>query len=126
MSASSYGGNALACRAALTTIAILKESNLLEECREKGRVLSEQLRSCCKKYPNVLKDVRGLGLLMGVETANAQRSLELAKEMVKQGVIMLPAYGNPAVLMVEPPLVTTFDQIKTLLAAFDRACEILN
>jgi putrescine aminotransferase len=125
MSASSYGGNALACRAALTTIEILKENHLLGECQEKGRLLSEQLRSCCRKYPSVLRDVRGLGLLLGIETANGQKSFDLAKEMVKRGVLMMPAYGNPAVLMVEPPLVITFEQIKALLAAFDEACDVL-
>ena len=53
-------------------------------------------------------------------------ALELAKEMIRQGVIMVPAFGNSSVLMVEPPLVISFNQIRAIVDAFAAACAKVN
>lgn len=126
MSASSFAGNALACRAALSTIEIIQQDNLLEECKNKGFVLLKELRQCVKEYSAFLKDVKGMGLLLGVEATNARNASRLSKSMISQGVIMVTAFGNASALMIEPPIVITFEQILRVTRAFKTACERLS
>ena len=126
MSASSYAGNVLACRAGLSTIRYIQESNLLAECDEKGKMLLRSFRDYVGEYPNILRSANGLGLLIGIETQSGKIALELAKEMIRQGVIMVPAFGNSSVLMVEPPLVISFNQIRAIVDAFAAACAKVN
>jgi putrescine aminotransferase len=125
MSASSFAGNILVCRAALTTLEILQEDGLVDECRKKGQFLLEELHRFVKKYPEIIKMVNGIGLLIGVETFSTGQALELARAMIRQGVLLVPAFGNSSVLMVEPPLVISFDQIQKILESLDMACREL-
>ena len=122
MSASSYAGNVLACRVGLSTIRYIQESNLLTECAEKGKMLLRSLRDCISEYPNILHSAEGLGLLIGIETKSGKIALELAKEMIRRGIIMVPAFGNSSVLMVEPPLVISLQQIRAVVDSFAAAC----
>jgi putrescine aminotransferase len=126
MSASSYAGNVLACRAGLAAIQYIQESTLLTDCSEKGKMLLRSFRDYVGEYPDILRSVEGLGLLIGIETQSGKIALELAKEMIRQGIIMVPAFGNASVLMVEPPLVISFQQIRMVVDAFDVACVNVN
>lgn len=125
MSASSFAGNALASRAVLATIQIFREGSLIDDCRKKGSSLLNELQSHIEKYPTILKAVSGLGLLIGVETSHHQKALGLAKEMIRHNVLTAPAFGNPFVLMIEPPLVISFEQIQKILESFEAACKEL-
>ncbi|MHC4438379.1 MAG: aspartate aminotransferase family protein [Planctomycetota bacterium] len=122
MSASSYAGNVLACRAGLSTIRYIQEGSLLEDCAKKGKMLLRSLRDCVSEHSNILQSAEGLGLLIGRETKSGKIALELAKEMVRRGIIMVPAFGNSSVLMVEPPLVISLQQIRTVVDSFAAAC----
>lgn len=118
MSASSFAGNTLASCAALSTIQILQEEAILDDCKRKAHFLLKKLQSHTERYSKVLRTAKGLGFLIGVETARPQTAIRLAKEMIRQSVLMSPAFGNPAVLMIEPPLVISN------LAIIDRLCLI--
>jgi putrescine aminotransferase len=122
MSASSYAGNVLACRAGLAAIRYIRESNVLAECEEKGKMLLRSFRDYVGEYPDILRSAKGLGLLIGIETQSGKIALELAKEMIRQGIIMIPAFGNSSVLMAEPPLVISFQQIRKVVDSFAAAC----
>lgn len=126
MSASSYAGNVLACRSALTAIRILEEGDLLEECEEKGRILLDGLREVAGMYPEVVRDVSGTGLLLGVTAADSQKALDLARQLIERGVLVLPAYGNNSVLMVEPPLVVSGEEVQRVIEAFRICCATMN
>jgi putrescine aminotransferase len=126
MSASSFAGNTLACRAALTTIKILQQDNLLQDCIEKGELIIKELNELIGKYPDILVGVKGKGLLLGLETINSKKAFLLSKEMINQGVIALPAYGDQSTIMIEPPIVISFEQIRTVLGTIDTACEKIN
>ena len=125
MSASSFAGNTLACCVALATIHILQQERLIKDCEKKGRLFLNQLQDDVEKYPSILKTINGLGLLIGIETEHAKTAMGLAREMIRQNVLTVPAFGNPSVLMIEPPLIISFDQIEKVLDAFERACETL-
>ena len=126
MSASSYAGNVLACRAGLAAIRCIQEGGLLADCAEKGKMLLRSFRDYIGEYPDILNSAEGLGLLIGIETQSGKTALELAKEMIRQGIIMVPAFGNSSVLMVEPPLVISLKQIRAVVDAFAAACANIN
>ena len=123
MSASSYAGNVLACRAALSTIEFLKRGSLLADCEEKGNLLLRSFRDNVQEYPDILKSADGLGLLIGIRTSSGQVALKLAKEMIRQGILMVQAFGDSSVLTVEPPLVISFQQIRLVADSFAAACK---
>ena len=122
MSASSFAGNVLACRAGLSTIRYIQRGSLLADCAEKGKMLLRSFRDYVGQYPDILCSADGLGLLIGIETHSGKIAFELAKEMIRQGIIMIPAFGNSSVLMIEPPLVISFQQIRTVVDSFAAAC----
>jgi acetylornithine/succinyldiaminopimelate/putrescine aminotransferase len=122
MSASSYAGNVLACRAGLSTIQYIQQGSLLEDCAEKGKLLLRSFREYVAEYPGILRSADGLGLLIGIHTQGAKVAFELAREMIQQGVLVVPAFGNSSVLVVEPPLVISFQQVRMVADAFAEAC----
>jgi putrescine aminotransferase len=126
MSASSYAGNVLACRAGLSTIAFIKQGGLLADCEEKGKLLLRSFTDNVADYPGILRSVAGLGLLIGIKTKSGKVAIRLAQEMIRQGVLMVPAFGDSSVLMVEPPLVISFKQIRTVADSFAAACETVS
>jgi acetylornithine/succinyldiaminopimelate/putrescine aminotransferase len=121
MSASSFAGNALASRAALTTISVLQEENLINDCQLKSSLFLNGLARCAEKHSEVLKGVKGLGLLIGVETRKPQDAAALAKTMIRRSVLVAPAFGNSSVLIFEPPLVISVEQIDRVLDCFENS-----
>ena len=69
-----------------------------------------------------MRSAEGLGLLIGIETRSGKTALDLVVEMIRQGIILVPAFGNSSVLMVEPPLFISFKQIRAVVDAFAAAC----
>ena len=107
---STFGGNPLACAAALATFAILERENLPERAAESGAYLLERLQAL--RIP-LIREVRGLGLLVGIELrARVQPYLEA---LLERGILALPA--GPNVLRLLPPLVITRDQIDRVVDA---------
>ena len=89
--ASTFGGNPLACAAALATIKIMEDENLLDAARSKGELLMAALRAFAEKYDQVL-DVRGLGLMLGmVVDGDPKVVVEAFRDM---GILALTAGGN--------------------------------
>jgi 4-aminobutyrate aminotransferase len=123
--ASTFGGNPVACAAANTTIKLLKES-LIANAASVGTHLMDGLRELQKKH-QLIGDIRGMGLMIGVELvkdrATKERAVQernaLVQAMFKRGVLILGA-GKNAVRFA-PPLVLSRDQADSVLQAFD-AC----
>jgi acetylornithine/succinyldiaminopimelate/putrescine aminotransferase len=122
MTASSYAGNVLACRAALATLAVLQGGNLISDTGKKGEMIVSRMRNMIRRFHSVLLSVTGRGLLIGIETADTRIAQHIVREMIHDGVIVLTAFGRPSVLMIEPPLVISFDQIDHVLRSLERAC----
>jgi len=112
--ASTFGGNPVSCAAALVTIALLEES-LVENAAKMGAYMMERLRTWPARYPNV-GDVRGLGLMLGIELVRDRQTKEKAPELrdrvvglaFERGLLVLGAGDNTIRLC--PPLVITRDQ----------------
>ncbi len=123
MSASSYAGNVLACRAALATVDVLREEGLLADCPGKGRLLLDGLARHAAAYPEVVESVSGIGLLIGLQVRRPRKAADLARALIRRGILAVPAFGNPSVLMIEPPLVITREQIGRVLDGVREGCE---
>jgi 4-aminobutyrate aminotransferase len=121
--ASTFGGNPVACAAALATIRLLKEQ-FIANAAAVGRHLLEGLRALQEKHP-LVGDVRGMGLMIGVELVKDRATKERAAEargalvqaMFRRGILILGA-GKNAVRFA-PPLVLTKAQADTVLRIFD-------
>lgn len=105
-----FGGNPLACAAGLATIQTIEEENIVAETERKGRILRQLLQETLGDHPS-LREVRGLGLMIGVEFDFDTKPLVV--EMMKRGVLANATAGN--VLRLAPPLVITEQQLKHLV-----------
>jgi len=109
-----FGGNPLACAAAIAAIGEIRRLDLARNARERGTQLMDGLRAI---RSDRIREVRGLGLLVGVELKeNASTALHALQE---EGVLALGA--GPTVVRYLPPLVITADEIERVLAASRKA-----
>jgi 4-aminobutyrate aminotransferase-like enzyme len=120
---SSYGGNALACAVALATVRTLRDERLGENAAAVGGHMLRRLRRLVEQSP-IVADVRGKGLLIGIELAQAgDQSRPLSRDELKsifqqllgRGLLVMP---SGSALRINPPLTLTRD-----LA--DAGCDIL-
>jgi 4-aminobutyrate aminotransferase / (S)-3-amino-2-methylpropionate transaminase / 5-aminovalerate transaminase len=124
---STFGGNPVCCAAALANIAVIEEENLCERSRELGAHAVERLRKMAEESP-LVGEVRGLGLMIGVELVHdakltpAAAEAEAIKEFcLRKGVLVGVGgvYGN--VVRVQPPLVISSEQLDHALDVIEQA-----
>jgi 4-aminobutyrate aminotransferase len=121
-----YGGNAVACAAAAATARVIREEKLLENAQRRGSQLMKGLRDLQRFYP-FLGDVRGLGLMIGLEfrTESRQPDKERAKKVIGaclEGGLMLLSCGPwDNTIRFIPPLVVSEDEINQALEILEKA-----
>ena len=104
---STFGGNALAARIGLEALAIIEEEHLVERSAEMGSYLQDRLRAM---RSNIVKDVRGRGLWVGVEVdANVVSARSVCDSLLENGVLSKDTHGT--VLRFAPPLTITREEI---------------
>jgi acetylornithine aminotransferase len=108
--ASTFGGNPLACAAALTVCRLLLEGRMLDHAKRMGEYLSQGLADC-KDRLRIAKDVRGLGLLQGMEVLADARAV--VADALARGVLINAT--SERVLRFLPPLIITQEDIDKLL-----------
>ncbi len=118
---STFGGNPLACRAALATLAILVEEALADRAAVQGRYFLEHLQKLRRRHPEIIRDVRGLGLMIGVEFAHSDYALMVSAEAGHRGVITFYTLNKPEVIRIEPPLLITPALIDRAVAGIEGA-----
>ena len=117
-----YGGNPLACAAALETIKLL-EGGLMENATARGAELMSGLRAVQARFPAVVRDVRGIGLMIGVEFDSHERAAAVEWACFQRGLLVLEA--GKTVLRISPPLVITAEEVAVGLKLFgDAVAEI--
>jgi len=134
---STFGGNTRAAAAAIAAIQVIYEEDLIASAREKGEYFLNGLKKL-KEHAPLLKEVRGRGLLIGIEfnqpdglVARLSRGLinKLASEYTgglaaaellnRHGIITAYTLNNPNVIRLEPPLTVTREQIDKVLSALE-------
>ncbi|HLI95411.1 MAG TPA: aspartate aminotransferase family protein [Candidatus Baltobacteraceae bacterium] len=119
MHTSTFGGNELACAAALAAMDVLVEDGLVENARTRGEQLLSGAQTLARRFPTVVKEARGLGLLVGVELTNEGYGGWIIPEMVKRGVTAAWTLNMQRVIRLEPPLVVTASEVDQALAALE-------
>jgi len=118
---STFGGNELACAAALAALDVLFEEDLTANARARGEELLNGLRAIAERYPAVIAEVRGRGLLVGVELRHEGYGGTIIPELLKRGVTAAWTLNRQRVIRLEPPLIVTSGEIAQALAAFGEA-----
>ncbi|MBD2196809.1 MULTISPECIES: aspartate aminotransferase family protein [Calothrix] len=123
--ASTFGGNPFACGVALSVCQTLEKENILENVQQRGEQLREGLNAIAAKNPHLIADVRGWGLINGMELqADIQlTAAEIVKVAIAEGVLLVPA--GPKVLRFVPPLIVTEAEVNTALQAVEKALATL-
>jgi 4-aminobutyrate aminotransferase-like enzyme len=128
---STFGGNPVSAAAANATIEVIRRENLLENCERQGALLRERLLALQSKYPRLIGDVRGMGLMQAIElvedettqnrTPNPKAVLRLFEETKKRGLLIGKGglYGN--VVRIAPALNTTADEIEEAARILDES-----
>ncbi len=115
--ASTFGGNPIACAVALEVLNIVSEGGFLEEVALKGKILKEKLEILAKEHQNLIKEVRGVGLLLAIEfNGTAERIFNrLLEERV---LVTLP---KPNIIRLAPPLTLNYREIDYFVEVLRRA-----
>jgi putrescine aminotransferase len=115
---STFGANPMATTAAATTIQTLQEESLVERSAEMGRYFMAGLKELQEGFPDIIRDVRGRGLLIGVEIVDAKVGESLAQRMFDRNVLIAYTLNKPEVIRIEPPLIITKELIDIALERF--------
>jgi len=118
---STFGASSIACAAALAAIQVVEEENLLERSKTQGEKLKSGLRQVMANHPDLVRDVRGRGLMIGMEFKMDEVGELCVAQMLKRGLCVAYTLNNPRVLRYEPPLIITDDQIQFAVEATDSA-----
>ncbi|WP_318734807.1 MULTISPECIES: aspartate aminotransferase family protein [unclassified Roseofilum] len=119
--ASTFGGNPFACAAALTVCQTLEQERLIQNVQERGEQLRKGLRAIAAKYPQLIAEVRGWGLINGMElqAESPLTSIEIVKTAMEQGVLLVPA--GPKVVRFVPPLIVSAEEVDRAVTEVDKA-----
>ncbi len=140
---STFGGNTRAMAVGITAIQIMIEEGLELQSQEKGTYLLRELQQLQERYPAFIKEVRGRGLMIGVEfnqltggvldKVTGGKINKMAEEylatlvagelMNNYGVITAYTLNNPNVIRLEPPLIVTREQMDHLVNALSDICQ---
>ncbi len=112
---STYGGNPVACAAALATLELL-EGGLIENAAQRGAQALAGLRVLAERHPALIREVRGRGLMIGVEFDTSEHAEEVQWAALQRGLLVLEC-GRSAVRL-SPPLMVTADEVMTALRLF--------
>ena len=117
-----FGGNPVACAAAIAYLKVLQEENLIAKCQEKGEYFKKKLEELKEKYPKFIKEVRMIGLMVGLEIE--KDGSEVVKKCLEEGVLINCTAGN--VLRFLPPLIIEKEEIDYLTEVLNKIFKDIN
>jgi acetylornithine/N-succinyldiaminopimelate aminotransferase len=121
--AATFGGNPVACAAGLAVLKAIEKQKLLGRVRYLGDYMNVFLLALAKKYPQKIKEVRGRGLIQGVELHEGHSAGEVVKQMYEKGVLIGTA--GPQVVRFLPPFIVTEDELNKALKKFAQVIKSL-
>jgi acetylornithine/N-succinyldiaminopimelate aminotransferase len=114
-----YGGNPLAMAVADAVLDVMLEKNFLENVRKIGYELKSELQNLHKKFPNIVDEIRGVGLMLGIKINEKIMNTEMTQKLINQGLLVVPASDN--VIRLLPPLNITSKQVKEAIEKLRKA-----
>jgi len=118
---STFGGNPLACAAALAALDAVEELGLCEAANERGKQLIDGLRHAAADDGEMVAEIRGRGLLIGAEFTDPDIAGLVIATLSAHDILAAYTLNNPSVIRFEPPLIITGDQVNQVVEAFAKA-----
>lgn len=112
---STFGGNPLACASAIATFNVMKKDGFMESVRANGEILGAALDKLKERFPSLIKQVRGIGLMWGMELTIEGK--DIVKSMLERGILINCAAGN--VIRFVPPLIINEKDIEQVTRALE-------
>lgn len=119
---STFGGNPLACAAALAVLDEMEKPAFLSHVAKVGAYFQDQLGALREKYPRLITEVRGRGLMLGAQLARPGR--DVVNDCLARGAIINCTAGD--VLRFVPPLIVTEEQVDEMIAILDKVLSLLS
>jgi acetylornithine/N-succinyldiaminopimelate aminotransferase len=104
-----YGGNPLAMAVAESVLDVMMEPTFLPNVQKVAAELRAELEDLQKKFPNLIDEVRGLGLMLGIKINQKIENTEVVKKFIENGLLTIPAGEN--VIRILPPLIITSQHV---------------
>ncbi|MGD9119002.1 MAG: putrescine aminotransferase [Dehalococcoidia bacterium] len=114
-----FGGNPLACAAAIAAINVTLEENLPRQAAEKGEYFLPRMIDLISNYRNICHEGRGRGLMIGIEFTSDEAGYEVAKGLFSHGVLVAGTLVNAKTIRIEPPLVITESELDRVLKVLE-------
>jgi putrescine aminotransferase len=112
---STFGGNPLACTAASACIEVLLEEHLPARAAVMGNYFTRRLNDLHEEYTDLIADVRGKGLLLGLEFQSKEIREAVQEELFHRGVLVAGTLNSNRTVRIEPPLIITESQINFMV-----------
>ena len=121
--ASTFGGNPFACASAIAVLETLNKESILQNVQQRGEQLRSKLRAIAKKYSALFTEVRGWGLIDGIELRDDidLTSINLVKAAMDEGLLLAPAGAK--VLRFVPPLIVSQSEVNEAVDLLEQAIE---
>ncbi len=114
-----FGGNPVACAAAIAAINVIIEEKLVEQSREKGDYFLPKFKEIAEKHP-LMKEVRGKGLLIGLEFIDDETGFEVAKGLFDNGILVAGTLINAKTIRIEPTLTISYNEMDYVLETLNK------
>ncbi len=116
-----FGGNPLACAAAIATINVLLEERLCDRARTVGEIFLTKLKATIKPYtPHITLDARGKGLMLALEFVDTDIGFRVAKGLFRERILCAGTLVNAKTIRIEPPLTITLEQVDNVINALEK------
>lgn len=121
MHTSTFGGNPVACAAGIATIQVIQDEGLVDRSLKMGEIMKAGLQGVQSRHSDLISEVRGRGLMIGVEFAMDEVGELTVAQMLMRGLCAAYTLNNPRVMRFEPPLIIDEDQIGFAVETFETA-----
>ncbi|RYM02705.1 putrescine aminotransferase [Sporolactobacillus sp. THM7-7] len=118
-----FAGNPLSSVASLATIRYMLKNDIPGMCKRKGAIILSKLKNLQKKYPEILIDFRGAGLLIAMEFENSDIGYFVAKHLFSKKILTAGTLNNAKTIRIEPPAVISEEAIDVLGQELDNVFE---
>ncbi len=122
---STFGGNPLACAAGIAAVNVTLEEDLPGQAAATGEYFLSELRRIQRRFPDHLVEVRGLGLLLGLEFVDAEFGYAVAAGLFKRGVLVAGTLLNAKTVRIEPALAIPRELVDEVLEKLEETLEEL-
>ncbi len=118
---STFGGNPLALSCAIKVLEIINDEELLSRIANKGKYFLEKLEVVAEKHSNIVKEIRGRGLIIGIEYSKSETLQKVTDKLIQKGLLTIPTAEK--VTRILPPLIVSTEEIDIAIDIIDQVLE---